>query len=268
MNRKYRKHYRKVVSIKNDYMREFRKNEVKIPFIITVITIIILVFLGFPTGYLVTIDGIEVGVIESKALIEESIQIATAQIEQAHGTEAQMNGDISYSRAKMFRRDKITANYLITYIRTNVEFLFEFYELYIDLDYVGIIQGPQTMDDLLERLKLRYYGTSYFGQVEFGNDILLVPKFTTTDKLMSFEDLMSRTTQTSSVTIDYEVIGGDTLLDIALNLGVSFTGLLNANPHLTADSIIAEGDIIQVVMDVPYVMVNKVFNGHTGDSEY
>ncbi len=238
-------------------MKLERRKELLLRLIIVLAIVSGLVFLAFPSGYKVTINGQEVGVIESRDLIEDSKAVAIAQMGQIYDTNARLLGDIEVKRAKMFRSNKITENYLVTYIRNNMQFEFEFLELYIDDEYVGIIANSNTLDTLLERLTSRYYG-NYNGEVDFVNDITLKPIYTTKDALIPFEELVSLATTTTIENTVYTVEDSDTLLGIAIKLGTTYTRLLNANPTIDEDTIIRDGDTINAILEIPYVQIYQV----------
>ncbi|OON98891.1 MAG: hypothetical protein ATN35_03100 [Epulopiscium sp. Nele67-Bin004] len=218
-----------------------------------------LVFAFWPNGYMVSIGGSTVGAIDSQDAIEKSLEAVIAGLSQTYNTNVKLTSedDISVSRTRVTNRNKITTNYLMTYMRNNMDFELEFKELYVDGEKIGIIESEEMLDNLLKNLTKEYYGDSTI-KTEFANDIRLEAIFAKEDALISMEKLMEIATQTTPADVEYEIKAGDTLWSVATSLGITIADLVDANEGLTETSRIVIGKTLNAEVQIPKIDVDRV----------
>ncbi len=235
-----------------------KKNIIKWSGIIA-IGLIVFLWVIWPTGYKVKINGKEVGVISSRELIEESLTTVIAQLEQNYNTTIKLNNedDIQVSYAKILPNNKITTSYLVTYMRNHMEFILEAKEMFVDGESIGYITSEDTLNDLLLRLTRQVYKTETIN-TRFINDIVLETTYITEQEILSDDALFDIATQTTKEAIIYEVQAGDTLSGIALKLGVSLLQLINANEGVTETSSISVGKKLNAHVDIPYIKIEVI----------
>ncbi|OOB80274.1 MAG: hypothetical protein BEN19_00555 [Epulopiscium sp. Nuni2H_MBin003] len=251
---------RKIVYLqhkKREQQNHKRDMQIKIISILALI-IFIGVILFYNNGYMIEIGGNKVGVISNKSLLDESIELAILQLEQKYQTKVIMvnQDDIKLFPYKIFNSNKITSQFLVTYLREKMVYSLEFQELYVDEKSIGIIESDQILDDLLLELTYLKYKDKT-ADTKFTSNIRTSSKFASPDELMTLNELVHLATQTSPAYAEYKVQPGDTLSGIAYKLGITINKLANNNPTLNNNNTIVVGDVLQVQLDVPFIQIQK-----------
>lgn len=218
-----------------------------------------LIIAFWPNAYQVTIDGVQVGILEKKEYVDNAKQTVIAQLESTYKTGVQLEGEenIVIKKRRARQKDMITPNYLVTYMRENMDFLLEFRELSVDGKKIGIIESEAVLDELLEILTKQYIGSTD-QQTAFVNEITLEPVFAKEKDLIDIKTLTEKATKTTQETVEYEVVSGDTLWGIASKLGVSINKILAANEGMTEKTTLSIGNKIKAEVDVPLIDVKVV----------
>ncbi len=225
--------------------------------VLLIVVSVVMVWVLWPGGYRVTVDGKVVGVIADKNLVDSSLDIVISQLEHTYNTSVRLDGadDMEVRYAKMTSGNKITSNYLVTYLRNNMGFTLEFRELTVDGHLVGIIESEIILEQLLAVLSNRYYGAEDLA--EFTSEFELRPVYAKESDLVSLAELTGIATVTTKAEIEYEIKSGDTLSGIAAKLGISMARLLSANPGMTETTPIIIGRTLNAEVDVPFIKFQR-----------
>ncbi|ONI45466.1 hypothetical protein AN641_04115 [Candidatus Epulonipiscioides gigas] len=223
-------------------------------YLILTICIIILVLFILPTGYMVQINGKNIGIIENKKILNESLEVAMAQLKKQYNAEVKLDyrDNIVLVPFKILKNNKITSNFLITYLRENLDFMIEFKQLYANGKKIGIIENEKILDDLLQELTIMYYGVDK--PSKFITELTTKPTFASVKSLLNLNQLVKISKQTTKSQILYQIRKGDTLLDIAKSLRINKDEITKNNPKIKNDVIVL-GSIIEVTVDVPVIDV-------------
>lgn len=214
-------------------------------------------FAFWPNAYEVSIDGTVIGALEEKEFVDNATETVIAQLKSKYNTEIKLEGEIVSKKVRASKKDMITPNYLATYMRENMDFLLEFEELSIDGKKVAIIESKQVLDELLVRLTQEYIGETD-KKVEFANKVELAPVFAKEKDLISLDALVAKCMQTRQETVEYEIVGGDTLSGISSKLGITIAKLLGANEGMTETTVLKLGSKLKAVVDVPLLDVKVI----------
>ncbi|OON93572.1 MAG: hypothetical protein ATN32_08855 [Candidatus Epulonipiscium fishelsonii] len=245
---------RKTIYLKERQSR--RKQQQRQRMIIVIVGIIGVLIIGmsvlWPNYYEVVINGQDIGTIENKEYVEDSLNFVKTQLELQYKTSVKLSDEdnIEVKKTLFPLSDRINTEYLISYIRNNMDFLLEFYEIRVDGENIGIVQSKDYKELLLDELNKEFYNNS---ATDFKNNIEFIPVFARREDLMSIENLIKIATKTSKVPMEYIVEPADTLGGIANKLKISLQELLNYNPHLTPESTITVGEKLKVEVDMPFI---------------
>ncbi len=224
---------------------------------IVILSVVLGLIIAFwPNAYRIIIDDVVVGMVKERDYITKSLETVVAQLEQTYKTTVKLEGeeDIIVERARGRQKDYITTNYLITYMRNNMDFYLEFYEVQVDGKSIAVVQDENIQYELLDTLSKIYLGqTAPTGQ--FASNVEFVPVFAKEAELTSLDELIKLATTTREEEVTYEVKAGDTLSGIAAKLNISLVRLISANEGMSTTSTINVGNKLNAVVDVPLINV-------------
>lgn len=217
------------------------------------------VFALWPNGYEVTVGDVVVGTLEDQTAVEKAKETVIAQLENKYQTGVKLEGEesIRIKKKRITEKTKITPNYLVTYMRENMDFLLEFRTLSVDGKQVGIIESEAVIDELLERLTKKYIGETE-QKVEFVNKIELKSAFAKEKDLMDINELTQKALVTRNEIIAYEVGAGDTLYGIAIKHKTTVAKVVGANEGMTEKSVLSIGQKVNIEVEVPFISVKVV----------
>lgn len=191
------------------------------------------VLLAFmPNAYQISIDGVVVGAIKDKKVIEHAKETVESQLKSEYGSNIQFEDELVLKRYKANKKDYIQPEYLVTYMRNSMDILIQFKEILVDGKAVGVVATDKEVEELKAALKEKYYGDSDV-EVEFGKDVKVVDKFAKESNLTPIDRLVEVCSATTPKAVTYTVKSGDTLYGIALSLGITVDSLKSVNPDLT-----------------------------------
>ncbi|WP_010167741.1 LysM peptidoglycan-binding domain-containing protein [Candidatus Epulonipiscium viviparus] len=230
-----------------------KRNKIIFNTIIALLVIFAIIII-IPNGYMIQVAGHNVGVVESKEVFDESLEVVLAQVRQQYDSDVKLEymNEVKIFPFKMLNSNKITSNYLITYLREHLGFMIEFRELYAGDTLVGIIESDEMLDDLLSALTIKYYGSDQ--PSEFVTKLTTKPYFTTTKSLMSFDELVAAAAQSVPAKVEYKVRAGDTLWEIAESLRINRDEITKNNPKIK-NGVVVLNSVIEVTIDVPLIDV-------------
>lgn len=238
------KRSRKVIKISGRRGRTLRLDD-HVVVIAVCIAIVVGILLAFiPNAYKITVDGVVVGAIKDKKVIENAMTNVITQLEGEYKTEVKFETEPEIKKYKAKKKDYIDPNYLVTYMRKNMDILINFKEIVVDGKTVGIVASEDKVEELKERLKKRYYGDKDY-KVDFDKDVEVKDVFAKESELTDMETLVEVCAATTPKAVTYTVKSGDTLYGIALSLGITVENLISANEGFTESTVLKVGTEIK-----------------------
>lgn len=227
--------------------------------IIGIGTLLGLLFAFWPNAYQVSIGEVVVGTLEKAEFIDNAKQTVIAQLENKYNTGVKLENEenIKIKKVRANQKSMITPNYLVTYMRENMDFMLEFQEMSVDNKKVGIIESKEVLEELLARLTKEYIGKTD-QKVEFVNKVTLKPVFAKEKDLMPIEELVTKSIQTTEQVVEYEIAPGDSLYKIANKFKISLAKLIASNEGMTEKTTLSIGQKIKVNVDVPLLSVKVI----------
>lgn len=250
----------KVIKISNARRRRGIKLEPdrKKMIIAAVIAVILGLWLAFrPNAYQISINGEVIGAIKELKVIEAAKETVITQLKSEYKSDVKFEDDLELKRYHAKKRDYIDPTYLISSIRSNMEILVGFKEIYVEDESIGIITSEAELETLKAELKKKYYGEKDL-KVEFGKKVELKDIFAKEKDLISMEKLVQKCSLTTPKTISYEVQSGDTLSGIASKYNTTVDGIIAANPEFSDKVVLKIGQTIKVNVNEPLLPLNVI----------
>lgn len=234
------------------------------------IAVIIGILLAFiPNAYKITVNGVVVGAIKDKKVIENAKTNVITQLEGEYKTEVKFETEPEIKKYRAKKKDYIDPNYLVTYMRKNMNILIKFKELVVDGKSVGIVASEHEIEELKERLKKRYYGDKDC-EVDFGKNIEIKDIFAKESELTPMDMLVEICAATTPKSVTYTVKPGDTLYGIALSLGITVENLISANEGFTDSTVLRVGAEIKANVYEPLlpltIIEDEKVEGHLSET--
>ncbi|QEH66958.1 LysM peptidoglycan-binding domain-containing protein [Cellulosilyticum sp. WCF-2] len=251
---------KKVIKLNNARRRRSLnlKPDRKIMVIAIVIATILGIWLAFrPNAYEISINGEVIGAIKDIKVIEAAKETVIAQLRTEYQSDVKFEDDLELRRYRAKKRDYIDPTYLISSMRSNMQILVGFKEIYVEGEPIGIVTSEAELETLKTELKKKYYGDKAV-KVEFGKKVELKDIFAKEADLISMEKLVQKCTVTTPKSISYEVQSGDTLSGIANKYNTTIDSIISANPEFTDKVVLRIGQAIKVNINEPLLPLKIV----------
>lgn len=251
---------KKVIKLNNARRRRSLnlKPDRKIMVIAIVIATILGIWLAFrPNAYEISINGEVIGAIKDIKVIEAAKETVIAQLRTEYQSDVKFEDDLELRRYRAKKRDYIDPTYLISSMRSNMQILVGFKEIYVEDEPIGIVTSEAELETLKTELKKKYYGDKAV-KVEFGKKVELKDIFAKEADLISMEKLVQKCTVTTPKSISYEVQSGDTLSGIANKYNTTIDSIISANPEFTDKVVLRIGQAIKVNVNEPLLPLKIV----------
>lgn len=197
-----------------------------------------------PNAYQISIDGTVVGAIKDKKVIENAKKNVIVQLEGEYKTPVKFEKELEVKWYRAKKKDYINPEYLVTYMRKNMDILIQFKQIVVDGKVIGTVTSEDQVEQLKRELKKKYYGDQEV-EVDFDKDVKVEDVFAKESDLTSIDKLVEICTATTPKTVTYTVKSGDTLYGIALQLGITVESLINANEGFTDKTTLRVGGQLQ-----------------------
>lgn len=181
------------------------------------------------------------------------IEQINIQLEKAIGNPVKINDTIILTEIKV-KEDKIsTIDSFVEVALKEIDYSIIAKKLYINDQFIGIVENETTCDVVLEKISKKYKTASteetiFLDKIEFEDYPLQEEKILTEEELTVLLD-KNVTGETT-----YTISENDTLWDISINKDIPLNELYKMN-ELTEDSILSIGEEIILSNSVPFIDV-------------
>ena len=259
----------KVIKL-NQARRKYKLNfqlDKKIMVIAIMVAAILGAWLAFrPNAYQISINGEVVGAIKDMKVIEAAKETVIAQLRTQYKSDVKFDDGLELKKYRAKKRDYIDPTYLVARMRSDMQILVAFKELYVDKEPVGIIASEDELVTLKDELKKKYYGTKDV-KVEFGKEVEVKEVFAKENELISIDKLVQKCAITTPKSIEYEIQSGDTLSGIANKYSTSIDSIIAANPEFTDKVVLRIGQIIKVNTNEPLLPLQVINDSEEVNSD-
>lgn len=209
-----------------------------------IVAIVIGLFLAFkPNAYKISMNGEFIGAIKDKRVIEGAKDTVITQLKSLYGTEVEFEEDLEVERYRAKKKDYIDQSYLISSMRSKMDILIGFKEIFVEGESVGIVASQAEVETLKDELKKKYYGDKEV-EVEFGKQVEVKDVFAKEEDLISMDKLVQKCSTTTPKSITYTVQPGDTLSGIASKYNTTIDSIISANKGFSSQTVLQLGQVI------------------------
>lgn len=213
-------------------------------------------FTMYTHGYAVTVDGQELGVVSDKAQFQQIVDRVEDRTSEILGYDYELTAQVSYKHRIVEKNKLSSLSGFETYLFNQVDEVMRCYTLSVDGVELGARTDNQELTELLESLKAPYI-TENTILSEFTVPVRIDYDYTSSDAIVSMEDITKVLTSNTVEAATYTVEKGNTYLGIAKAHDMSLDELLEMNPQATLESLMP-GDVLTVRQSVPYLSVRTV----------
>lgn len=232
-----------------------------------VVAIVIALFLAFkPNAYKISINGEFIGAIKDKRVIEGAKDTVITQLKSLYGTEVEFEEDLQVERYRAKKKDYIDQSYLISSMRSKMDILIGFKEIFVEGESVGIVTSQAEVETLKDELKKKYYGDKDV-EVEFGKQVEVKDVFAKEEDLISMDKLVQKCSTTTPKSITYTVQPGDTLSGIASKYNTTIDSIISANKGFSSQTVLQLGQVINANINEALLPLNIVESKKAVDTD-
>lgn len=231
-----------------------------------IVASVIGLFLAFkPNAYKISMNGEFIGAIKDKRVIEGAKDTVITQLKSLYGTEVKFEEDLEVERYRAKKKDYIDQSYLISCMRSKMDILIGFKEVFVEGESVGIVASEADVETLKDELKKKYYGDKEI-EVEFGKQVEVKDIFAKEEDLISMDKLVQKCATTTPKSITYTVQAGDTLSGIASKYNTTIDSIISANKGFSSQTVLQLGQVINANINEALLPLNIIESKNVVDT--
>lgn len=231
-----------------------------------IVASVIGLFLAFkPNAYKISMNGEFIGAIKDKRVIEGAKDTVITQLKSLYGTEVKFEEDLEVERYRAKKKDYIDQSYLISCMRSKMDILIGFKEVFVEGESVGIVASQADVETLKDELKKKYYGDKEI-EVEFGKQVEVKDIFAKEEDLISMDKLVQKCATTTPKSITYTVQAGDTLSGIASKYNTTIESIISANKGFSSQTVLQLGQVINANINEALLPLNIIESKNVVDT--
>ena len=212
----------------------------------------------YTPSYLVTVDGVALGTVTDKQVFEDVVDRVEARATEILGYEYTMDGTVEYQFALSERGNISRTAQFETYLFDQIGEVMKNYVLTVDGTFIGAASDQESLNELLDSLKAPYVNENTIYS-DFTANISITHEYTASDVNQDLDAMRATLTQNTNGQTTYEVVQGDTFMQIALDNGMTVSEMEALNPDVDIDHIYI-GQILNIKEEIPFLSVKTVDN--------
>ena len=212
----------------------------------------------YSSSYTVSVDGYEVGVVESQSVVENAIAQVERRGSQLLGTDYKVEGNVDCQFALTLKTELDSQ-------RTIENFFYERldeasaelrrYQVSVNGNLVGSVKSERQLNALFDEIKSQYVNENTIS-AEFVDNVEVEYVYTE-DDLRSMDEVRAALTANTTGETTYTVVKGDTFNAIAYANDMSSSDLQALNPNVNINRLMI-GDVLNVKEEIPLLSVTTV----------
>ncbi len=211
----------------------------------------------YTTSYVVTIDGVNMAVVENRQVVQLAIAEVEAQGRSILGQNFTVESDVEYQFGLHLFSELTDSSGVEHYLYTQLEEVGQAllrYEVRLEGKKIAVLQQESQLELVLEQI-LDSYRTENTVSAEFVESVTIHPVYE--GEFTSVYSLKEILTENTTGETNYVVEAGDTFNAIAFRNDMSTTELQNLNPDVEANRLFV-GDLLHVKRVIPLLSVTTV----------
>lgn len=207
----------------------------------------------YTPSYVVTVDGVTLGVVSEPAVFEEVIDSVEARTAAILGHEYALDQTVEYSFALSKKDELSSASSFEPYLFSHVNDVMQSYVLTVDGQFIGAAADKASLDAMLDELSSAYVNEDTTS-VAFVEDVDISYQYIASDVEQDLAVMAESLRAASQGECIYTVVSGDTYSAIALEHDMTVDELMALNPQASLSRLYA-GDELLVQRAIPLLSV-------------
>ncbi len=212
----------------------------------------------YTPSYVVTVDGVDLGVVKNQSVIEQVEERVEARASSILGYDYTLDTDITYDFA-LVKRDELTpVAEFESYLFDHIQEIMNGYSLTVDGQFIGFAADRAELDALLDEIKAPYVNDNT-ETAEFVQAVRITNEYLPATVNQDIAAMMSTLTANINGETVYEVVKGDTFMAIAAENNMTMAELQELNPDVDINRLYI-GQLLTVKEEIPYLSVQTTEN--------
>lgn len=218
------------------------------------ITVTIIISTFYSVGIKITVDGEELGYMDSREEYNESIRFVEDRATEILGRPYSVTVPVKFELGIVSRDNLIPKDTIRSYFFSRINEISALYAITVDGEVVGASHSREVLQGMLDEL---LYTSDPNVNARFAQDVQITQRYVDASKLISYDEIRAKLTSTIHTSREYTIKPGDTLDKIAKANGMTTAELCELNPSLTSKNLRA-GKKVTVAKEVPFLSVEAV----------
>lgn len=222
----------------------------------TVLGITAVVGVVYTPTYVVSVDGVALGVVKNPQVFEGVERRVEARATSILGYNYQLDHMVTYDFA-LSERDQIpAAAQFETYLFNQIGAVMKSYVLTVDGKVIGAATDEAEISGLLEDLKARYTDENTVS-VDFTSAVHVSHQYISSEVEQDAAAIRDMLTANTNGQTTYEVQPGDTFMQLAWDNGMEMEEMEALNPSVDVDKL-QIGQLLNIKEEIPFLGVRTV----------
>ena len=212
----------------------------------------------YTPAYVVSQDGVVLGMVSDPQVFEETVDRVEARATDILGYDYTLERTASYDFALTEPENITPTAQFETYLFDQVGEVMKNYTLTVNGQFIGAAQDRAALDAVLDQIKAPYVNENTV-EATFAGNVSISHEYTPADVNQDSAAMLAALTANTNGQTVYEVQKGDTFMQIAYDNGMSLEELEALNPDTDINRIYI-GQLINVKEEIPFLSVKTVDN--------
>ena len=212
----------------------------------------------YTPGYVVTVNGVDVGLVKSQSVFEQVETRVQSRASDILGYEYTLDNEVSYDFALAKRGELTPVAELESYLFNTIDEVIQGYSLTVDGQFIGAARTRAELDALLDEIKAPYVNENTV-TAEFVQPVRIAGEYLPASAEREQESMLSTLTANTNGETIYEVVKGDTFMAIAQRNNMTMKELQELNPDIDINRLYI-GQLLTVKEEIPFLSVRTTEN--------
>ena len=210
----------------------------------------------YTPAYVVTVDGVDVGLVRDQSVFRQAVERVEERASDILGYDYHLAHEVSYEMA-LTGQDQITpAAEFETYLFDQIGEVMKSYVLTVDGQFVGAATDRAALDGMLEQLAAPYV-TENTVSVSYTKNVHITREYTPSDVQQDTAAMLAMLTENTNGQTTYEVQKGDTFMALAFDNDMTMAEMEELNPGVDINKLYI-GQILNIKEEIPFLGVQTV----------
>lgn len=206
----------------------------------------------------VSVDGVDMGLIQSRQLVEEAEARVESRASRILGYDYTLEQEVTFEPQIALSEEISTVSSVETYLFDQIGEVMQTSVISVNGQVLGATDHAEELSALLDSISSAYVNENTVS-VNFVENVEVSRQYSPTDDILEISSIAEILTSNTEEQVDYVVQSGDTFSGIAYRLDMSMKELQALNPDVDIDRL-QIGQVLTVSQAVPFLSVRTIDN--------